>query len=199
MVDWLIDGLMAPLSSMQAEVQHAQGRVRAGVIARQRKNEVEELNERLRKINLSLRQQARVSTMYAPGLTYAPRDVDSGPSGSGSDSSSSSSSSGGGGGPSSASTATFNWQPLVRPAPRACAHALSGCDATLTCQCCTHLVLPTHTGMVCTRSSGVPSTLNPSQPGVPAGVLGGVHASSRLCVTCPSRGMPGTSEAPCKP
>ena len=33
----------------------------AGVIARQRKNEVEELNERLRKINLSLRQQVRMS------------------------------------------------------------------------------------------------------------------------------------------
>ena len=84
----------------------------AGVIARQRKNEVEELNERLRKINLSLRQQvcsdaafllglgqsstnncsqqaqsahataavqARVSTMYAPGLTYAPRGRDERP------------------------------------------------------------------------------------------------------------------------
>ena len=96
----------------------------AGVIARQRKNEVEELNERLRKINLSLRQQARVSTMYAPGLTYAPRDVDATPSGSGSDSGSSSSSSGGGG-PNSASTATFNWQPLVRTVPRVVAHAVA--------------------------------------------------------------------------
>ena len=76
----------------------------AGVIARQRKNEVEELNERLRKINLSLRQQARVSTMYAPGLTYAPRDVDSAPS---------DSEQGAGPSVSSASTATFNWQPLV--------------------------------------------------------------------------------------
>ena len=65
---------------------------------------MEELNERLRKINLSLRQQARVSTMYAPGLTYAPRDVDSAPS---------DSEQGAGPSVSSASTATFNWQPLV--------------------------------------------------------------------------------------
>ena len=75
------------------------------MIARQRKNEVEELNERLRKINLSLRQQARVSTMYAPGLTYAPRDVDTTPSQDQPESSSSSSSS---------TTAMYNWPPKVR-------------------------------------------------------------------------------------
>ena len=117
--------VMAPLACKQWAVHHAQGRMHAGVIARQRKNEVEELNERLRKINLSLRQQARVSTMYAPGLTYAPRDVDATPSGSGSDSGGSSGGGGGGGGPSSASTATFNWQPLVRTVPRVVAHAVA--------------------------------------------------------------------------
>lgn len=44
----------------------------AGFSARQRKDEVERLNEQLRKINISLRQQARSGTIYAPGLTYAP-------------------------------------------------------------------------------------------------------------------------------
>lgn len=38
-----------------------------GVSARQRKDELERLNEQLRKINLSLRQQARAGTVYAPG------------------------------------------------------------------------------------------------------------------------------------
>lgn len=45
---------------------------RAGVAARQRKAELERLNEQLRKINMSLRQQARAGTVYAPGLNYAP-------------------------------------------------------------------------------------------------------------------------------
>lgn len=44
----------------------------AGFSARQRKDEVERLNEQLRKINLSLRQQAKAGTIYAPGLNYAP-------------------------------------------------------------------------------------------------------------------------------
>ena len=44
----------------------------AGFSARQRKQELERLNEQLRKINLNLRQQARAGTVYAPGLTYAP-------------------------------------------------------------------------------------------------------------------------------
>jgi len=48
------------------------GAVVGGVAARQRKDELERLNEQLRKINLSLRQQARAGTLYAPGLTYAP-------------------------------------------------------------------------------------------------------------------------------
>ena len=43
-----------------------------GVAARQRKAELERLNEQLRKINMSLRQQARAGTVYAPGLNYAP-------------------------------------------------------------------------------------------------------------------------------
>eukprot|EP00798_Chlamydomonas_sp_ICE-L_P027447 gene27447-4748_t len=43
-----------------------------GITARQRKVEVERLNEQLRQINISLRQQARSGTVYAPGLTYAP-------------------------------------------------------------------------------------------------------------------------------
>jgi hypothetical protein len=42
------------------------------VTARQRKNELERLNEQLRKINTSLRKQARAGTLYAPGLTYIP-------------------------------------------------------------------------------------------------------------------------------
>ncbi len=44
----------------------------AGVTARQRKDELERLNEQLRKINTSLRKQARAGTIYAPGLTYIP-------------------------------------------------------------------------------------------------------------------------------
>ena len=44
----------------------------SGVTARQRKNELERLNEQLRKINTSLRKQARAGTLYAPGLTYIP-------------------------------------------------------------------------------------------------------------------------------
>ena len=38
-----------------------------GVSARQRKVELEEVNEKLRQINISLRQQARAGVVYAPG------------------------------------------------------------------------------------------------------------------------------------
>ena len=48
------------------------GALIGGIAARQRKDEVEKLNEQLRKINLQLRQQSRAGTIYAPGLTYAP-------------------------------------------------------------------------------------------------------------------------------
>jgi len=48
------------------------GALVGGIAARQRKEELERLNEQLRKINMSLRQQARAGTIYAPGLTYAP-------------------------------------------------------------------------------------------------------------------------------
>jgi len=48
------------------------GALVGGIVARQRKQEMERLNEQLRKINMSLRQQARSGTVYAPGLTYAP-------------------------------------------------------------------------------------------------------------------------------
>lgn len=48
----------------------------AGFSARQRKQELERLNEQLRKINMGLRQQARAGTVYAPGLTYAPPPSD---------------------------------------------------------------------------------------------------------------------------
>ncbi|KAL6752829.1 FLU chloroplast precursor, alternative spliced version s-FLP [Haematococcus lacustris] len=48
------------------------GALVGGITARQRKDELERLNEQLRRINLSLRQQARAGTVYAPGLTYAP-------------------------------------------------------------------------------------------------------------------------------
>ncbi len=43
------------------------GALVGGVTARQRKEELERLNEQLRKINLGLRQQARAGTVYAPG------------------------------------------------------------------------------------------------------------------------------------
>ncbi|KAL3132430.1 hypothetical protein ABBQ32_008988 [Trebouxia sp. C0010 RCD-2024] len=48
------------------------GALVGGFSARQRKIELERLNEQLRKINLNLRQQARAGTVYAPGLMYAP-------------------------------------------------------------------------------------------------------------------------------
>lgn len=44
----------------------------SGYSARQRKEEVEKLNEQLRTINMSLRKSARAGTVYAPGLTYVP-------------------------------------------------------------------------------------------------------------------------------
>jgi hypothetical protein len=43
------------------------GALVGGITARQRKQELERLNEQLRKINLNLRQQARAGTVYAPG------------------------------------------------------------------------------------------------------------------------------------
>lgn len=43
------------------------GALAGGISARQRKEELERLNEQLRKINLQLRQQARAGTIYAPG------------------------------------------------------------------------------------------------------------------------------------
>lgn len=48
------------------------GALVGGFSARQRKLELERLNEQLRKINMNLRQQARAGTVYAPGLMYAP-------------------------------------------------------------------------------------------------------------------------------
>lgn len=51
------------------------GALVGGFSARARKAEVERLNDQLRKINLSLRQQARAGTVYAPGLTYAPQPL----------------------------------------------------------------------------------------------------------------------------
>ncbi len=43
-----------------------------GVSARQRKVELEEVNEKLRQINISLRQQARSGVVYAPGALCGP-------------------------------------------------------------------------------------------------------------------------------
>lgn len=54
------------------------GALIGGIAARQRKDEVEKLNEQLRKINLQLRQQSRAGTIYAPGLTYAPPSTEGG-------------------------------------------------------------------------------------------------------------------------
>ena len=49
------------------------GALVGGLSARQRKQELEELNVKLRAINVNLRQQARSSGVtYAPGLTYVP-------------------------------------------------------------------------------------------------------------------------------
>eukprot|EP00210_Caulerpa_lentillifera_P005303 g5067.t1 len=48
------------------------GALVGGLTARRRKAELERLNERLRRINMSLRQNARFGIVYAPGLTYAP-------------------------------------------------------------------------------------------------------------------------------
>ena len=46
------------------------GAVVGGISARQRKAELEEVNEKLRQINISLRQQARAGVVYAPGTHY---------------------------------------------------------------------------------------------------------------------------------
>ena len=48
------------------------GALVGGITARQRKAELERLNEQLRRVNLGLRQQARAGMVYAPGLTYVP-------------------------------------------------------------------------------------------------------------------------------
>jgi len=48
------------------------GALVGGLTARRRKEELEKLNAQLRKINMSLRQNARFGIVYAPGLTYAP-------------------------------------------------------------------------------------------------------------------------------
>ncbi|KAF5743803.1 FLU putative isoform 4 [Tripterygium wilfordii] len=42
-----------------------------GLLARQRKGELEKLNEQLRQINAALRRQAKIES-YAPSLSYAP-------------------------------------------------------------------------------------------------------------------------------
>ncbi|KAL2609516.1 hypothetical protein R1flu_028089 [Riccia fluitans] len=47
------------------------GAVVGGVLARQRKDELEKINAQLRQINVNLRRQSRVES-YAPNLTYAP-------------------------------------------------------------------------------------------------------------------------------
>jgi hypothetical protein len=43
----------------------------AGLLARQRKEELKRLNTQLRQINTALRRQAQIES-FAPGLTYAP-------------------------------------------------------------------------------------------------------------------------------
>ena len=48
------------------------GAITGGISARVRKRELEELNSKLRLINVQLREQARSGVIYAPGLTYAP-------------------------------------------------------------------------------------------------------------------------------
>jgi hypothetical protein len=61
------------------------GALVGGVSARQRKQEVELLNEQLRKINITLRQQARAGTVYAPGAPqgapHPPHSIGLGPRG----------------------------------------------------------------------------------------------------------------------
>lgn len=48
------------------------GALVGGISSRQRKREVEELNEKLRNVNSALRAQARSGVTFAPGLNYAP-------------------------------------------------------------------------------------------------------------------------------
>lgn len=55
-----------------SETVLAVGALSGGLAANARKREVEELNEKLRSINLKLREQARAGITYAPGLIYAP-------------------------------------------------------------------------------------------------------------------------------
>eukprot|EP00271_Cylindrocystis_brebissonii_P023238 TRINITY_DN9539_c0_g1_i1.p1 TRINITY_DN9539_c0_g1~~TRINITY_DN9539_c0_g1_i1.p1 ORF type:complete len:393 (+),score=66.35 TRINITY_DN9539_c0_g1_i1:352-1530(+) len=54
-----------------AELVALTGAAVGGVLARQRKQELEVINSQLRRINMSLRKQARVES-YAPSLSYAP-------------------------------------------------------------------------------------------------------------------------------
>ena len=75
----------------------AVGALVGGLTARQRKIELESVNEKLRLINVQLRKQARAGTTYAPGLVYAPPlagGASAGPFASGSSPSSPSSSAG---------------------------------------------------------------------------------------------------------
>ncbi|KAL0743684.1 hypothetical protein Bca4012_085197 [Brassica carinata] len=56
-----------PILSLVALV----GATVGGLLARQRRGELQRLNEQLRQINAALRRQAKIES-YAPGLTYAP-------------------------------------------------------------------------------------------------------------------------------
>jgi len=64
-----VNGLITALCI--AEAIALTGAIVGGVIARQRKNEILNINTQLRQINLNLRRQARVES-YAPSLMYAP-------------------------------------------------------------------------------------------------------------------------------
>ena len=59
------------------------GALVGGIAARQRKAELERLNEQLRKVNMGLRQQARAGMVYAPGLSYVPPTAAGGAGGNG--------------------------------------------------------------------------------------------------------------------
>lgn len=64
-----VNGLITALCI--AEAVALTGAIVGGVIARQRRNEILNINTQLRQINLNLRRQARVES-YAPSLMYAP-------------------------------------------------------------------------------------------------------------------------------
>ena len=71
-LELMLGWCLPPVDTLQSHHPSAP----AGFSARQRKQELERLNEQLRKINMGLRQQARAGTVYAPGLTYAPPPSD---------------------------------------------------------------------------------------------------------------------------